>query len=366
MSKVAEGRKKYIDAAKGWGILMVVFGHITSLGNPVDNWFATYKLAIFFLVSGYLLAMRQSFRKMSTWQYICKQVRALMVPYFGYSLLVMLYSLFIYLVRGIPAADIVRKVLYQLYSTLSLRGISALWFLPCLFIGQVLFILIYRSRLWAKAAAAVVPLIVAHYLPLVLAQWKAVLPSRQYNIVSMPLLAVGKGILAFWLICCGYFGYLFLKRIGSRYIRFAMGIFLSVVNIGISQINTGIDVNSLTLGKYPWLYYVGALLGSFGAILILEFLEKWWKMNFLSFCGRHSMAIMATHGTLGFKSFAIYGWKGIGHLAETVGIRYYFDCTCILAELMLIEYAVICLIQRYLPWLEGSAGKKNVKQEKLL
>ena len=32
-------RKKYLDAAKGWGILMVVFGHITKLGNPIDIWF---------------------------------------------------------------------------------------------------------------------------------------------------------------------------------------------------------------------------------------------------------------------------------------------------------------------------------------
>ena len=40
-------RKKYLDAAKGWGILMVVFGHITSLGNPIDIWFGAYKLAVF-------------------------------------------------------------------------------------------------------------------------------------------------------------------------------------------------------------------------------------------------------------------------------------------------------------------------------
>ena len=40
-------RKKYLDAAKGWGILMVVFGHITKLGNPMDIWFGAYKLAVF-------------------------------------------------------------------------------------------------------------------------------------------------------------------------------------------------------------------------------------------------------------------------------------------------------------------------------
>ena len=29
-------RKKYLDAAKGWGILMVVFGHITKLGKKLQ------------------------------------------------------------------------------------------------------------------------------------------------------------------------------------------------------------------------------------------------------------------------------------------------------------------------------------------
>ena len=43
-------RKKYLDAAKGWGILMVVFGHITKLGNPIDIWFGAYKLAVCFIL----------------------------------------------------------------------------------------------------------------------------------------------------------------------------------------------------------------------------------------------------------------------------------------------------------------------------
>ena len=31
-------RIKYIDLAKALGILMVTWGHITKLGNPVDTW----------------------------------------------------------------------------------------------------------------------------------------------------------------------------------------------------------------------------------------------------------------------------------------------------------------------------------------
>ncbi len=41
-------RIKYIDLCKGLGILMVTWGHITKLDNPVDTWAASFKMAIFF------------------------------------------------------------------------------------------------------------------------------------------------------------------------------------------------------------------------------------------------------------------------------------------------------------------------------
>lgn len=107
---------------------MVVFGHITSLGNPIDLWFAAYKIPIFFIVSGYLLCMRQSFRKMSASQYIWKHFKSLMIPYFGYSAIVMLYNMLVCLMKGTGRAQMYSKFVYQAYTTLSLRGISALWF----------------------------------------------------------------------------------------------------------------------------------------------------------------------------------------------------------------------------------------------
>ena len=39
-------RIKYIDLCKGLGILMLTWGHITKLGNPVDTWAASFKMAI--------------------------------------------------------------------------------------------------------------------------------------------------------------------------------------------------------------------------------------------------------------------------------------------------------------------------------
>ena len=44
-------RIKYIDLCKGLGILMVTWGHITKLDNPVDTWAASFKMAIFFVAA---------------------------------------------------------------------------------------------------------------------------------------------------------------------------------------------------------------------------------------------------------------------------------------------------------------------------
>ena len=38
-------RIKYIDLCKGLGILMVTWGHITKLDNPVDTWAASFKIS---------------------------------------------------------------------------------------------------------------------------------------------------------------------------------------------------------------------------------------------------------------------------------------------------------------------------------
>ena len=93
--------------------------------------------------------------------------------------------------------------------------------------------------------------------------------------------------------------------------------------------------------------------------LVLEYLEKWWKMTYLEFAGKNSLIIMATHGTLGFKVLVIKGWKAIYTLSETAGPRYYLECTGILAELMLIECGVVSIINQYFPWLTGRFKKKS-------
>ena len=353
-------RKKYLDAAKGWGILMVVFGHITKLGNPIDVWFGAYKLAVFYFVSGYLLAMRQSFRKMSTGEYIKKHAKSLLIPYFGYSAFVILYNVIVGIMKWKSSTDIFKRFLLQVYTTVSLRGISALWFLPTLFLAQVIFIFVIKSRKEIKVLAGIGTAVFSwyasvHFFPMLEQMYE----GRMYKIISFPLLAISKGIVGFGFVGLGYLFYLAMSRVEQRHLKGIVGIVAFIATYFLAQKNGGVDLNLMYLGKSQIMFWFNGILGSAGTILMFEYLEKWWKMEFLSFCGKNSLIIMATHGTLGFKGLVINGWKSMYTLSNVAGFRYYLECTGILAELMLLECGVIAVVKNCFPWLEGKPFRKT-------
>ena len=353
-------RKKYLDAAKGWGILMVVFGHITKLGNPIDIWFGAYKLAVFYFVSGYLLAMRQSFRKMSTGEYIKKHAKSLLIPYLGYSAFVMLYNVIVGIMKWKSTTDIVKRFLLQAYMTFSFRGISALWFLPTLFFAQVLFIFVIKSRKEIKVLAAVSTAVFTWYASVYFfPMLKQMYEGSTYKIISYPLLALSKGIVGFGFIGMGYLFYFAVIHIKQKRLKGIVGIVASIATYLLAQRNGGVDLNLMGLGKSQIMFWFNGVLGSAGTILLFEYLENWCKMEFLSFCGRNSLIIMATHGTLGFKGVVINGWKSMYTLSNVAGLRYYLECTGILAELMLIECGVIAVVKNCFPWLEGKTFRKK-------
>ena len=56
---------------------------------------------------------------------------------------------------------------------------------------------------------------------------------------------------------------------------------MSVATVYFSQINPHVDINTMKLGENYFLFYLDGIMGSLGAVFILEFLEKWWKMSYL-------------------------------------------------------------------------------------
>lgn len=82
-------RIAYVDAAKGLSILMIALGHITKLGNPVDLWMSSFKVSIFYIISGFLMCYTGSVKKRSFREFTGNIIKSLGVPYLAFSVLVL-------------------------------------------------------------------------------------------------------------------------------------------------------------------------------------------------------------------------------------------------------------------------------------
>lgn len=123
-------RINYIDYTKGIAILFVIFGHVYCGNNVATNWIYSFHIPLFFIVSGFLLNFSKS---KDTKKIILKKFKLLMVPYLLFSLINIVGN---YSINGL--STIVLKS--DVFNTITLFGIGALWFLPVLFIVELIFL----------------------------------------------------------------------------------------------------------------------------------------------------------------------------------------------------------------------------------
>lgn len=71
--------------SKGLGIILVVLGHIVYTNQYVMVWISSFHMALFFIVSGVLLAIKDERDDLGV--SIKKRVRGIMIPYLWFSLI---------------------------------------------------------------------------------------------------------------------------------------------------------------------------------------------------------------------------------------------------------------------------------------
>ena len=134
-----------------------------------------------------------------------------------------------------------------------------------------------------------------------------------------------------------------------------VGIVFSAINLVLSQINTGVDFNQMKEGKYPYMFYICGILGSVGAIMLLDVISSYISLTFLDYWGRNSLIMMCTHTVLGMRTVAYEGWKKVAFIPEKANLEYICECLVVLAILLMIEYSIIEVINRWLPFLIGKS-----------
>lgn len=145
MIVISKKRYDHIDYMKALGILLVVFGHMFRLSESGSVVYDTivrniysFHMPLFFMISGAVLRFgaKEEAKPVSLRVFAIKNLKSLVVPYLIWSGV----YIGIWAVRYHGKTSVIRD---GLCSTLTCRGVAPLWFLICLFTGEIVFLIIY-------------------------------------------------------------------------------------------------------------------------------------------------------------------------------------------------------------------------------
>lgn len=155
---LAADRIAYLDAAKGIFIIFILMVHHLLDADSLIRYLYTMGVTPFFLISGFLYAHKLEWGR-PLGSTAARKAKSLLYPYVTFSVVNLLWYVLYYMVVFPDAVPewTVREVLLK---TVTTYGYNALWYLPCVYFGTLLFFAIRRRRrhgpIWAALAVGVV------------------------------------------------------------------------------------------------------------------------------------------------------------------------------------------------------------------
>lgn len=307
-------RIEYIDYAKGLAIVFVVFGHIFFGNNKISIWIYSFHIPLFFIISGYLLNYNVKPLKDS----IIKKIKVLLIPYISFSILNIICN------YALSNFDM-KSIKINIIDTISLGGIATLWFLFALFFGETIFLIGKKSFNKIRYEILFYMIIVSIvFILLKLTHGKTAV-------------ALVRGIVALFFINIGYYLYNIINKVQLNFFSILI---ISIVSFISSMINGKVDLWTLHFNNI-FLYVFNSIIGSLNIIFISK---KIRTSNILKFFGKNTLIIMATHQIM--TQF---------FLESSLNIKYHkFIILCLV---LIIEYPIIKIINKYLSFM---LGKTNI------
>ncbi|MCR5735352.1 MAG: acyltransferase family protein [Lachnospiraceae bacterium] len=369
-------RIDYFDLARGIGIILVIIGHIEYMPIEFHTFVISFHMPLFFVISGMLLFINREAEKELP-SFVKKRAHGIMLPYLYFSLIYIVVYVFYYLIKD-------RTVMWQqartnLVSSLTLNGISVLWFLPALFISEVVFIFLVKKIKTLAAPAVIVLFIISLILNRALQMnYLAYSTTAPYMLALMIL----RAFICMFFIGFGYFFFLIRekllqkptgdphkdfwqgsseriskKEISSAIIDLLIGAALITAVVFFSRINLIIDLRACSFGN-PYVYFTTAIFGSLGVIFLMkstEIIINRKPLFPLKYLGKNSLIIMLTHLDL----FVLYVAEVFAmHFNKKISTEYGTAFNIMTVAFVLIaEVFIIEIINRFFPFLV--AKKKN-------
>lgn len=342
---ISKNRIAWIDALKGFLILLVVFGHINDAGY-CQEWIYSFHLPCFFVISGILLSLNKKWQNRSFIDDFKHSIKTLMYPYLTFGLI----RIIVFIIEGIG----IKRLILDL---LLFRGSSTLWYLPTLLIAELLFFVIAKNIKQNKSFFIILAIIVyTGALSFFYAKYFNSFDGTIDNIYKALALLLNAPAGTVFI----YFGYYFNEKFLSKHLEnkksktdvivFILSVIVFVSGYCFSQLNGKVDMRYAKFNS-TLLFYVFGLISSLALVCIFKFVVK--RLVVLEFFGRNSLIIMICHMIL--ELIPLSKWV----LGYVITLNDSLWCyLLILVAVMLINSAIIYVINKYLKFLIKIPNKK--------
>ncbi len=283
-------RVKYLDIAKGLGIILVVWAHAK---GPYSKYIYQFHMPLFFIISGYLHNNRNTFRA-----FLNNKIRSIYLPFVTCNLFIIALKLWIY------PSGIEKNLVLAVQTLFALNKdgqfFGATWFLGALFIISIAYKIVdeyIENTPWKRL------IITACFVSLAVVAFE----------IKFPLMFSRTLILGMF-YAIGYFVKCYQKELKSFdhwWLAAAGGIVFVVIG----------RYNSANMGtneyRYPFAFVFGALLATYVVIFLsreMERRQQVWIIGKIQDCICY----------LGKKSIHIVIWQFVA-FRIVIAVQMYLD-----------------------------------------
>ena len=275
-------RHDWIDIAKGIGILLVILAHTRFATSGISHWINSFHMPLFFLMAG--LCYDEN-RYPTYWSYFKRKCGALLYPYVTLSLLVIALMSVLYLGNEPNFSS------YSLLCNMCKGGtIGAFWFIWVLLEVELCYAILARcvfrmgERLLLCALCGIVAVSLAG---------KHLLYLLDIMMLALPFYGVGH---------C-------MRKVMIKPNRMMVMILLLLGFVHLIIVKFAFPYSACFAANslfVPYLFFVLAFAGSFfisGLSMLIERIGSYQGgvivKNLLTFLGKNSIILLATHNALG-------------------------------------------------------------------
>lgn len=335
-------RINWIDCLKGFAIILVVIGH-QNIPSYLSKYIFSFHMPLFFFISGYLFSV-EKYITMKTSLFLKNKLKTLILPYFSFTLISYGFYIFFDLIHQPKVQNLnlfPNGLLYEVYKILY-SGPSllnyALWFLPCLFMTELIFYILFK-KYYPQQNDIILAIIFLSIFGYIYSIYKPFRLPWDLDVALTSIVFYTSG----YLFKINH-EYLFYRK--RNYLIFSFVIIhillLSLFNESIIKI----DMNLLQYGNY-FIFYLVAFSGIITYIYIFKNIGS---INFLEFYGKNSLIILGLHILIIgiFKhALSLLNWNKRLFEENIFMILIFTSAT------LLLLAPLILIINKYFPFLIG-------------